>query len=349
MSEDLEAVLRQVAAGELTPEQALQLLGDPTLNRPTTPEPGTQIRGSTDETTSTGRSSQASLTDQAGSTEPTRRSEPTHQSGPTHQPGPTGWAGWTDRVGSTDETSPTSRTDAVDPPQEPVTTIRLKTSYRSIQLIADPAVAQIHVLGEHSIRHEGPALIIATAGPLDNDNEDDERPDLARNFGHFSFSHLPRTIAWARSWREHQLTVRINPALRLELDVTGADVKATGFEAGLSARVVASSLRADKLHGTLDVDALSSSVKLTGIPTGDCRIMCESSSVRLSLAVGSDLKITATNRMGRLVLPDLPPSTLSFEGESSETTIGDGHDRLTLDAVMSSVTVNAQAWGEVPA
>jgi hypothetical protein len=223
----------------------------------------------------------------------------------------------------------------------------LKTSYRSVQLLADPGVAQIHVLGDHSIQHEGTALVISTAGPLDGD---DERPDQAgQGSGHFSFSDLPRTIAWARSWREHQLTVRVNPALLLELDVTGADVKATGFKAGLRARLVASSLRGDKLHGPLDVEAVSSSVKLTGVPTGDSRIVCESSSVRLSLSAGSDLKITATNRMGRLVLPELPPSTLPFEGETSETTIGDGRDRLTLEAVMSSVTVNAQAWGGVPA
>jgi hypothetical protein len=206
------------------------------------------------------------------------------------------------------------------------------------------------VRGDHSIHQDGSALIVSTAGPLD----DDEPERAARTSGHFSFSDfsfsdLPRTITWARSWREHQLIVRMNPALRLELDVTGADVKATGFQAGLGARLVASSLRADKMLGPLDVEAISSSVKLTGTPTGDSRIGCESSSVRLSLLTGSDLKITATNRMGRLVLPERPLSTLSFEGETSETTIGGGRDRLVLEAVMSSVTVSTQAWGGVPA
>ena len=288
MSEDLEAVLRRVAAGELSPEEALQQLGGAVPNRPITPEPGAPEPGAPipESVTSTG---------------------------------------------------------------EPVTTIRLKTSYRSVQLLADPTVAQIHVLGDHSIRQEGSALVLSTAGPLDDDQERERSDQTAPGSGHFSFSDLPRTIAWARSWREHQLTVRVNPALLVELEVTGADVKATGFEAGLRARLVASSLRGDKLHGPLDVEAVSSSVKLTGIPTGHSRIGCESSSVRLSLSAGSDLRITATNRMGRLVLPQLPPSTLPFEGETSETTIGAGRDRLILDAVMSSVTVNALAWGSVPA
>lgn len=297
MSDDLESILRRVAAGELSPDQALQQLSGPAPTGSATPDPATGEKGA-------------------------RIPE------------------------SGDPTS--AEPDVPDSAQEPVTTIRLRTSYRSVQLIADPTVARLHVLGAHSIRHQGPALVISTSGPLDDEEgqHSDHRPE---NSGRFSFSDLPRTIAWARSWREHELTIRVNPALLLDLDVTGADIKAIGLEAGLRARLVASSLRGDKVRGPLDVEAVSSSVKLTGIPTGDSRISCESSSVRLSLAPGSDLKITATNRMGRLVLPERPPSTLPFEGETSEATIGDGRHRLTLEATMSSVTVNTQAWGRVPA
>ena len=53
--------------------------------------------------------------------------------------------------------------------------------------------------------------------------------------------------------------------------------------------------------------------------------------------------------MGRVVLPERPPSTLPFDGETTEATIGDGRDRLLLESVMSSVTVALQAWGTVPA
>jgi hypothetical protein len=277
MSDHLEAVLRQVAAGELTPEQALHQLNPPA------PE-----------------------------------NEASHE--------------------------------AVSESDEPVTSIQLKTSYRSVQVISDPTVAQIHVLGDHSLRHQGSILQVSTAGPLD----DEERAAAAQRpgsstSGRFSFSDLPRTIAWARSWRDHQLTVRVNPALAVELDVTGADVKLTGFESRVRAHLVASSLKADKLHCEFDIEAFSSSIKLTAIPTGNSRLYCESSSVRLSLPTGADVKITATNRMGRLVLPERPPSTLPFEGETSEVTIGEGREQLRLEAVMSSVSVNAQAWGSVPA
>jgi hypothetical protein len=282
MSDALDVVLRRVAAGELTPEEALQQLNPPA------PSPAVSPSEATAEGT------------------------------------------------------------------EPVTSIRLKTSYRSVQLIADPTVSQIHVIGDHTIRHEGSALQVSTTGPLDDQERAAERAGSAADrsstagSGRFSFSDLPRTIAWARSWREHQLTVRVNPALAVELDVTGADVKLTGLRSGLRAHLVASSLKADKVRCEFDLEAFSSSVKLSAVPTGSSRLYCESSSVRLSLPAGADLKITATNRMGRLVLPERQASTLPFEGETSEVTIGDGRDQLRLEAVMSSVTVNALAWSAVP-
>jgi hypothetical protein len=279
MSEDLEAVLRRVAAGELTPEQALGLLGGP----PTEPPPP----------------------------------EPAAPTGPIEN-------------------------------DEPITTVRLETSYRSVQVLTDPTVAQIHVQGKHSIQRVGPVLLVTTSGPLDDDESSPGDSGRTPTGGRFSFNDLPRTIAWARSWRDHQLTIRINPALAVELDVTGTDLKLSGLSAGLRAHLVASSLKVEKMRCEINIESISSSVKLTAIPTGDSRIYCESSSVRLSLPSGADLTVSASNRMGRLSLPDQPVSTLPFEGETSEVTIGAGHDRLTVEAVMSSVSVNTQTWGEVP-
>jgi hypothetical protein len=283
MSDDLEAVLRRVAAGEITPEQALTL-----LNGPAPAEPGS----------------------------------PTFDSTP-------------------------DLFDDAQPNDEPVTTIRLKTSYRSVHLLADPAVAQVHVVGDHAIRHDGPALVIETVGPLNDDDQAGSQDAQRTGSGRFSFN-LPRTLAWARNWREHQLTIRVNPALLIELELTGVDLKATGLRTGLKAHLVASSLRADALHGPLHLDALTSSVKLTAVPTGESRIFCESSSMRLTLASGSDLKVSTTNRMSRLALPERPVSRLPLDGENGELTVGSGRDRLTLEAVTSSVTVQTQAWGEVP-
>jgi hypothetical protein len=228
------------------------------------------------------------------------------------------------------------------PETGPTTGIRLKTSYRSVRLVADPTVAQIHVTGEHSVTQEGSLLVVTTPGPI----EDDERDPGA---GRFSFTNLPRTIAWARSWRDHQLTARVNPAFTVDLDLTGSDVRLTGFEAGLRARLAASALRADHLHGELNISAFSSSLKLNVRPAGESRVYCESSSARITLAEGSDLRVTTSNRMGRISLPENPTGERGFEGENGGLTIGAGRDRLAVEAVMSSVTISPAAWAGAPA
>lgn len=290
MSENLEAVLRRVAAGDLTPDEALRLIDGP-LHQPPEPDAGPV---------------------------PSR-------------------AGPTPAYGSAEATAG-------------VTTVRIKVPYRSLQVFADPTVSQLHVTGSHSIQQQGSTLLVTTSGPFD----DDERGGSAGSRspsatgGRFSFSDLPRTIAWARSWRDHQLIVRMNPELALDLDTTGAEVKITGLQAGLRANLVASSFKADKIQGELDLKAFSSSLKLTARPTGTSRLYCESSSARVTLARGTDTRITATNRMGRLSLPDQPVSTLPFEGESREVRLGDGRDSLAVEAVMSSVTITAQLWDDVP-
>jgi hypothetical protein len=295
MREDLEAVLRRVAAGDLSPEDALaQLDGTPVA--PAAVPAGASTAASTTGAIAAGARGPAAET----------------------------------------TTVPAERDD------EPVSSVRVRTSYRSVEVIADPEVAQIHVTGQHWIDRDGATLVVTTPGPL----HDEEQPGRGAA-GRFSFSSLPRTIAWARAWRDHQLTLRINPALLLDLDVTGADVKLSGSVAGVRARLAASSVRAERVHCPVDLEAASSSVKLNAAPTGTSRIYCESSSVRLTLPASANLTISATNRMSRVALPGRPVSTLPFEGENNEVTLGDGQHRLTLEAVMSSVTVNTNSWDQV--
>ncbi len=308
MSEDLEAVLRRVAAGELSPEDALHALGSTPGAEPVEP-----------------------------ATTPAPAEQPIYGTPPT-QPAPS-WAA----AGSSATAATPENGHAVS--DRAPTTVRLKTSYRSIQVITDPSVARLHVSGDHTVQQDGDALVITTSGPLDDDQSGQGgQSGVAGATGRFSFSDLPRTFAWARAWRDHQLTVRINPELALDLDVIGTDLKITGPVRALKAHVVASSIRAERLHGPVDLEAFSSSVKLKGAPTESSRIQAESSSVRLSLTSESDLRISARNRMGKLVLLDQPASSLAFEGESNEVTVGGGRHQLALEAVMSSVTVTSRAW-----
>ncbi|GLY14352.1 hypothetical protein Kisp01_13680 [Kineosporia sp. NBRC 101677] len=310
MSDELEAILRSVASGEMSPDAAMKAIDEQ-------------------------KAREASATSAPSAPAP---EQPTPASPAFGSPG---------SGSSRSSGTPTFRAGGTPPVNGTITAVRVLGSYRSVQVTADPSVAQLYVTGTHRVSQEGTTLIVSGTGPLDEPTG--PRPANGGNlFGNFSFSDLPRTLTWAKSWKEHQLEIRVNPELLLELETTGAEVKLNGLVGGLKARVVASSLKADRLRGRLDVEAVSSSVKISAVPLGESRLTAESSSARLTLLNGSDLRISGTNRMGRLQLPDRPASTMPLDDQVTESVVGSGRDLLQVEAVMSSVTVGAQVWDEAP-
>ena len=159
----------------------------------------------------------------------------------------------------------------------------------------------------------------------------------AKGHASFSFADLPRGLAWAKSWTEQRLVVRVNPELPVELDAAGASVKISGIEGGAKLRVIAAALKLERVRGPLDLDVLSSSVKGFAAPTGTSRIACESASVKLLLGAGSDVRITSRNRLGKVVLPTAVSKGGLVDPDVTEAVVGAGRGTLTIDAVMSSV------------
>jgi hypothetical protein len=277
---DADEILRKVAAGELTPEQALPLL------------------------------------DASGAA-----------------PGP-----------STDADDEPPAWGTPDPPgtgsevRETVTTVRVNASYRSVDVIGDPTVAQVAVTGQHAVRREGTVLTVVSQESPFGSNEPGERGSAG-----FSFTDLPRTLAWAKAWTDQRLVVRVNPELPIELDAAGASVTISGMEAGARLRLIAAAAKLERVRGPLDLDALSSSVKGFAAPNGRSRIACESSSVKLLLGAGSDVRIRARNRMGKVVLPDTVSKGGLVDPDVVEAVVGAGRGELSIDAVMSSVALTEDA------
>jgi hypothetical protein len=291
MASDTEDILRRVAAGELTPEEALPLLD------------AARAAGPADQP-------------QAGDELPAWGTPP----GPVATGGPG------------------------EPATGPVRLIRINASYRPLQIVADPSVAEAFVSGEHTVHREGSALVIE--GGLRFGGGDDESGPR------FSFSQLPQTLAWARSLQNDRLLVRVNPALPVELDAVGSSVKISGGEAGAKMRLLAAAVKVDGLRGPLDIDASSSSLKGTIGPSGASRIAAESSSVKVSLLAGTGVRIHVRNRMGKVVVPSGVTKGDMVEPGVRDSVIGDGSGELTVESVMSSVAIGtdgigggAGAWG----
>jgi hypothetical protein len=289
MANDMEEILRRVAAGELTPQEALPLLDAAGVGRSAE---GTASTGTDDEVPAWGTS-----------------------------PGP--------QVGGPGEPEPATG---------PVRLIRINASYRPIQIVADPSVAEAFVSGEHTLRRDGSALVVEGTGlRFGGDDEGGGQ--------RFSFSQLPQTLAWARQLQSERLLVRVNPALPFELDAVGSSVRISGGEAGAKMRLLAAAVKVDTLRGPLDVDASSSSFKGTIGPSGTSRIAAESSSVKVSLLAGTGVRIHVRNRMGKVVVPSGMTKGDMVEPGIRDSVVGDGSGELTVESVMSSVTIGTDGIG----
>jgi hypothetical protein len=215
-------------------------------------------------------------------------------------------------------------------------------SYRSIDVVADPGVDQVSVTGGHTVRREGDVLVVESLQmPGFVEFENDRRDAGRESGGSWSFVGLPRSAAWARSMKGEHVTIRVNPALPIEIDSAAAALRINGCEGGARIRVVAASVKMDRMRGPLELDAITSSVKGTAAVTGTSRISCESSSVKLSLLPGSDVRVTSSgNRLGKIVLPGAPVTGPHGQAES---VVGPGEGSLALDGVMSSIMLTTDA------
>ena len=220
-----------------------------------------------------------------------------------------------------------------------VRVVRLLAAYRQVTVVADPTVTQVHVTGNHTVRQEGEVLVVEGSWNPFGGRGDGDDGGLR-----FAFSALPRGLSWGPSGPESNLTVRINPEVRLEVDATGASLRISGPEAGVRLRLLASSLKVDRLRGPLDLDARTSSVKGSLGPSGQSRIGAEQSSVKVTLLRGTSLRLTATNRMGKVILPGRVSKDGGF-GETIHDLVGGGEGALVVDASMSSIMIAAEASG----
>jgi hypothetical protein len=287
MDTALDDILRRVAAGELTPEEALPLID----------------------------AAQPAAASARGDESPhwgTPESEARRAGGPE-----------------------TERTTAGR--EGPVHDVRIAVSYRSVDVVADPSVDQVSVSGTHSVRREGDTLIVESTQLNGFTEFDGDGPGDVRG----AWSFMPRSAAWARSVKGGHLTVRVNPKLPITVDTAGAALRISGCEGGARIRLVAASLKLDRVRGPLEIDALTSSVKGTAAVTGTSRISGESASVKLTLLPGTDVRVSAAgNRMSKIVLPGSPVAGQPYRVES---VLGDGQGRLTVDGVMSSISLTADA------
>jgi hypothetical protein len=300
MTDDLRALLTEVAEGRLDPQEAGRRLDDL----------GPRAAAPTDTTTTTGPGPDAA-------TDP--------------------WAAATDHDGAgaaaPDHDRPHEAGARVENGDQPVTTVRVHASGRPLRVVADPTVATVTVEGPHNVRRDGATLVVDApiAGSADpaGSYRYERKTGFARWISQATQAGIPLTL---RVNPDLELDVEVLAGSLavsgthgpLRFSATAGSVRVFDCDGPVHGTVRAGSARLDvrPRTGSSSVRVETGSVDLRLLPGSDARVLAraELGEVKLRTPDGSTSRV------------------VDREG-SHEVVVGSGTATFELDAVMGSVLV----------
>jgi len=201
--------------------------------------------------------------------------------------------------------APTEAVRLLDAPAGDARTVRLRSAYQAVDIVADPGVAEVVIAdGTHPVRREGDVVVVGDA------------TSAGFRFG---------------TWHEgRRLAVRVNPHLDVDAEVTGALLSVTGMSGALRAVVQAGSAGIDGMSGALDLTVTSGSAVVAGSPSaGDWRLRAESASLEVVLDADADATVAVAGRHSRV----------DALGSETHAVLGSGAHGVDVEAAFSSVVV----------
>lgn len=201
--------------------------------------------------------------------------------------------------------------------------LRVRAVGRRVRIIGEPFVSTVAVDGPHVVRQEGDTLIVTSEGE-------------------FGASIDGFTLMRSRSLRDIQdrffelgreLSVRVNPSLAVEVEVTAGSVNAERVPKLEQVRVTAGSARVRDVEGPVDLLVQAGSAQVEGkITKGRSRLRVESGSLQLRLLPQSSVRIRPDVQLGRIQWD--PPGK-----DREEHVVGLGDGTVDLEVVMGTATV----------
>lgn len=200
--------------------------------------------------------------------------------------------------------------------------VAIRAVGRRVTVIGDASVATASVTGEHVLRRQGDLLEVAADG------------ELGPKLEGFSLLNPPKSLDDLRGITlARGLTVRVNPAIEVDIELTAGSLNVTGVPFLGRVRVTAGGMAATGVRRIADALVQAGSGTVEGpINTGRSRLKIESGSLTVALAPRSSLTIRSQTQVGRVVWPE--------EGaQVDEYVVGAGAARLDLEVVMGTATV----------
>jgi len=227
------------------------------------------------------------------------------------------------RAGTDEEPAEVEHTDL--PVPSGVQRVTIRAIGRRVRLIGEPAIAGVAVDGPHLIKRDGDTLAISSEG------------DMGVSLDGFSVLRT-RSVGDLRSQVvggiAKELSVRVNPALRVEVEVTGGSVTAERLPNLTRVRVTAGMAKVADVDGPIDLLVQAGSANLDAqLTKGRSRVRVESGAANVKLRRGSDVKVHTEAQLGKVSW------TGAVNGHSKDVEIGRGRATLDVEVLVGTAQI----------
>lgn len=263
MSDARRQILDRVAAGDLSPEQAAEELA--------------RLDDSDDRAS----------TERADNDPPAPRSEP---SAATRRDSGDSSFSWTYRTGDSD-------------PAEGKR-VKVVANASAVRVIADHDVDTVDVEGEgHIITNEGDTTVVSINNVESSwIDEDGDESDIGRGVVVIGTKRGTKKfrLSGLTSGKARRVTVRVNPDVPLEIDVSAGSASVAGLRAPMVTHVSAAKLDVEDFRGEMSGSVNAGKLVARGVFVGESRLSADASSVMVDLEPGSDVVIGAELQLSSL-------------------------------------------------
>lgn len=212
--------------------------------------------------------------------------------------------------------------DLVVPPG--VRRVTVRAIGRRVRLIGEPAVTGVAVDGPHVIKRDGDTLAISSEG------------DMGVSIDGFSMLRNPTDLKSHVNGLAKELSIRVNPMLQVEVEVTGGSVTAERLPGLSRVRVTAGTAKVTDVDGPIDMLVQAGTATLDAqITKGRSRVRVESGAANVTLRRGSDVRVHTEAQLGRVSW------TGAVSGQSKDVEIGRGRAALDVEVLVGSAQITS--------
>ena len=196
---------------------------------------------------------------------------------------------------------------------------------RRVRIEGDPTVSTLTIDGPHVLRRVGTVIEVNSTG------------EFGPSFQGFSLIRPPRNLDDLRDiGLGKELTIRVNPKLIVDAEVTTGGLRTVGVPRLGRIRVTAGGSSLDDVHEVEDLLSQAGGISVSGpISMGRSRLRVESGTLTVHLTKGANVTIRGEARLGRITWPG------GGEGVD-EYVIGNGSARLDVAVVMGMATIKSE-------